>query len=214
MITNKGQVYPTVKEDHIDEMKIDQGSTITFKSISYCIDTQNCCSACQLPCLKKTRKQVLTDLTGIFKPGMNAIMGPTGSGKSSLLDLLADRKDRRGFEGEILLNGQFRTEDYKYRVGYVVQEDIISGTLTVKENLMFSANVRLLTKLSFQSEMNIVNEVILQLGLEKCADSIVGTDFKRGVSGGERKRTNIEMELVLSPVVLFLDEPTTGKIIF
>jgi ATP-binding cassette subfamily G (WHITE) protein 2 len=150
MITNKGQMYPTVKVDNIDEIKIDQGSTITFKSISYYIDTQNCCSVCQLPCLKKTRKQVLTDLTGIFKPGMNAIMGPTGSVKSSLLDLLADRKDRRGFEGEILLNGQLRTEDYKYRVGYVVQEDIISGTLTVKENLMFSANVRLLTKLSFQ----------------------------------------------------------------
>jgi ATP-binding cassette subfamily G (WHITE) protein 2 len=131
-----------------------------------------------------------------------------------LLDLLADRKDRRGFEGKILLNGQLQTEDYKYRVGYVVQDDIISGTLTVKENLMFSANVRLPTKLSFQTKMDIVNEVIIQLGLEKCADTMVGTDFKRGVSGGERKRTNIGMELVLSPVVLFLDEPTTGKFIF
>ena len=134
--------------------------------------------------------------------------------KSSLLDLLADRKDRKGFNGEILLNGQLRDKTYKYRVGYVVQDDIVSGTLTVQENLMFSANVRLSTQLSFQSKMDIVNEVIAQLGLEKCADTMVGTDFKRGVSGGERKRTNIGMELVLSPLVLFLDEPTTGKLIF
>ncbi|CAF5026921.1 unnamed protein product, partial [Rotaria socialis] len=56
----------------------------------------------------------------------------------------------------------------------------------------------------------IVEDVILQLGLGKCADTIVGNDLKRGVSGGERKRTNIGMELVLSPRILFLDEPTAG----
>ncbi|CAF4088303.1 unnamed protein product [Rotaria magnacalcarata] len=99
-------------------------------------------------------------------------MGPTAYGKSSLLDLLADRKDREGFEGEILVNGKLRTQNYKYHVGYVVQDDI--------------------------------------LGLGKCAGTIVGNDLKRGVSGGERKRTNIGMELVLSPRILFLDEPTTG----
>jgi ATP-binding cassette subfamily G (WHITE) protein 2 len=191
-----------------NEMK---GSTIAFKSLNYYLDTQNCCNICQFPCLKKTRKQVLIDLSGIFKVGMNAIMGPTGSGKSSLLDVLADRKDRRGLEGEILLNGQSLNEDFKYRVGYVVQDDIVSGALTVRENLMFSANVRLPTKLSSKAKIDIVNEVIMELGLEKCANTMIGTDFKRGVSGGERKRTNIGMELVLSPLVLFLDEPTTGK---
>jgi len=153
-------------------------------------------------------------LSGIFKVGMNAIMGPTGSGKSSLLDVLADRKDRRGLEGEILLNGQSLNGDFKYRVGYVVQDDIVSGALTVRENLMFSANVRLSTKLSSKAKIDIVNEVIMELGLEKCANTMIGTDFKRGVSGGERKRTNIGMELVLSPLVLFLDEPTTGKYVY
>ncbi|CAM4785821.1 unnamed protein product [Rotaria magnacalcarata] len=137
-------------------------------------------------------------------------MGPTGCGKSSLLDLLADRKDRQGFEGEILLNGQIRTQNYKYHVGYVVQDDIVSGNLTVKENIMFSANVRLSTEYSTIEKSKTVDDVIVQLGLEKCADTVVGTEFKRGVSGGERKRTNIGMELVLSPRILFLDEPTTG----
>ncbi|CAM4828687.1 unnamed protein product, partial [Rotaria magnacalcarata] len=124
-------------------------------------------------------------------------MGPTGCGKSSLLDLLADRKDRQGFEGEILLNGQIRTQNYKYHVGYVVQDDIVSGNLTVKENIMFSANVRLSTEYSTIEKSKTVDDVIVQLGLEKCADTVVGTEFKRGVSGGERKRTNIGMELVL-----------------
>ena len=79
---------------------------------------------------------------------------------------------------------------------------------------MFSANVQLSTKLSWKEKDDIVNDVIGQLGLEKCANTTVGTDFQRGVSGRERKRTNIGMELVFSPVVLYLDEPTTGKFIF
>ena len=187
------------------------GSVITFKSVNYQLNMQNHCEPCPIPCALKTPKRILSDLSGIFKPGMNAIMGPTGSGKSSLLDLLADRKAREGFEGEILLNGQPQTNDFKYRVGYVVQDDIVSGNLSVRENLMFSANVRLPKNVTSGSKKKIVNEVLMQLGLEKCADTRVGTEFKRGISGGEQKRTNIGMELVLSPDVLFLDEPTTGK---
>ena len=191
-------------------VKTIDGSVITFESVNYYVDNQKCCNLCPLPCLRKDRKQILFNLSGVFRPGMNAIMGPTGSGKSSLLDILADRKDRRGLEGEILLDGERQGPDLKYRVGYVVQDDILSGSLTVKENLMFSANVRLPTKFSRTEKNAIVDEVLFQLGLEKCADTIIGNDFKRGVSGGERKRTNIGMELILSPTVLFLDEPTTG----
>ena len=188
-----------------------EGGTITFKSVNYHVDVQDRCDVCTCPCLHKTPKPVLQDVSGIFRPGMNAIMGPSGSGKSSLLDALAARKDRAGLEGLILLNGEMQGKDFKYRVGYVVQDDIVSGNLTVRENLMFSANVRLSPKISIKEKEAIVNDVIVQLSLEKCADSVVGTEFRRGVSGGERKRTNIGMELVLSPVVLFLDEPTTGK---
>jgi ATP-binding cassette subfamily G (WHITE) protein 2 len=109
------------------------------------------------------------------------------------------------------MDGEPQTSDFKYRVGYVVQDDIVSGNLTVRENLIFSANLRLSENVSSTDKNAIVDEVIGQLGLEKCADSKVGTEFQRGISGGERKRTNIGMELVLSPKVLFLDEPTTGK---
>jgi ATP-binding cassette subfamily G (WHITE) protein 2 len=189
-----------------------QGSTITFHALNYTLTTRKCCNICPLPCVKKQDKRILYDINGIFKPGMNAILGPTGSGKSSLLDILADRKDRKGLEGQVLLDGQVQTDDFKYRVGYVVQDDIVSGTLTVRENLAFSANLRLSTQTSRQQKKTIIDQVIEQLGLEKCADTKVGTEFTRGISGGERKRTNIGMELVLSPSVLFLDEPTTGKL--
>ncbi|CAF4479839.1 unnamed protein product, partial [Rotaria socialis] len=207
---NNNPVTPTAVTLEIDEeVHTNQNPTLTFKSINYFIHVQKFCNLCLVPCLQKAQKQILTNVSGIFRTGMNAIMGPTGCGKSSLLDLLADRKDREGFEGEILLNGQPRTQNYKYHVGYVVQDDIICGNLTVKENLMFSANVRLPTKYTADEKTKIVEHVILQLGLGKCADTIVGNDLKRGVSGGERKRTNIGMELVLSPSILFLDEPTT-----
>ena len=142
---------------------------------------------------------------------MNAILGPTGSGKSSLLDILADRKSRRGIEGQVMIDGQRRNSGYKHRVGYVAQDDIVSGTLTVRENLTFSANIRLPNSIPPEEKRAIVNHVIEQLGLMKCADSKVGDEYQRGISGGERRRTNIGLELVLSPRVLFLDEPTTGE---
>lgn len=187
------------------------GSVISFQSIYYTLPPPTCCNCIPMPFSKKKPRQILHGVSGIFKPGMNAILGPTGSGKSSLLDILADRKDRQGLEGQVLMDGQPQIEDFKYRVGYVVQDDIVSGNLTVRENLMFSINTRLPRSVRSDTKREIVDEVIEQLGLEKCADSRVGTETRRGVSGGERKRTNIGMELVLSPKVLFLDEPTTGE---
>ena len=88
--------------------------------------------------------------------------------------------------------------------------DVISETLTVRENLLFSANVRLPRSISRRERVERVNQVLKDLDLQSCAETLIGTDFTRGVSGGEKKRTTIGMELVLSPNVLFLDEPTTG----
>lgn len=85
------------------------------------------------------------------------------------------------------------------------------GTLSVRENLAFSANLRLSSKeYSNEAKREKVDNVIDQLGLTECANTFVGNEFVRGVSGGERKRVNIGMEMILDPPVLFLDEPTTG----
>ena len=196
-----------------DETTHIRGSTISFNSINYTILSPKFCDPLFKSCLKSQSKQILYDLNGIFKPGMNAILGPTASGKSSLLDILANRKDRQGLTGEILLDGQPYRHDFHSRIGYVVQDDILSETLTVKENLMFSANLRLSRNISRKAKVDIVNLVLSQLELEQCSNSKIGSQINRQVSGGERKRTNIGMELVLSPTVLLLDEPTSGKFI-
>ncbi|XP_010007699.1 PREDICTED: ATP-binding cassette sub-family G member 2, partial [Nestor notabilis] len=147
---------------------------------------------------------------GIMRPGLNAILGPTGSGKTSLLDILAARKDPHGLSGDILINGAPQPANFKCTSGYVVQDDVVMGTLTVRENLKFSAALRLPKSVKEHEKNERVNQIIKELGLSKVADSKVGTQFTRGVSGGERKRTSIGMELIIDPDILFLDEPTTG----
>ncbi|NWR48535.1 ABCG2 protein, partial [Regulus satrapa] len=182
------------------------GSVLTFHNICYRVKTKT-----GFLCFKKnTQKEVLRDVNGIMKPGLNAILGPTGSGKSSLLDILAARKDPHGLSGDILINGAPQPANFKCTSGYVVQDDVVMGTLTVRENLKFSAALRLPKSVKEKEKNQRVDQIINELGLSKVADSKVGTQFTRGVSGGERKRTNIGMELITDPAILFLDEPTTG----
>uniref|UniRef100_A0A673ZAJ2 Broad substrate specificity ATP-binding cassette transporter ABCG2 n=1 Tax=Salmo trutta TaxID=8032 RepID=A0A673ZAJ2_SALTR len=150
------------------------------------------------------------NMIGIMRPGLNAILGPTGSGKSSFLDVLAARKDPSGLSGEVLIDGAPQPPNFKCLSGYVVQDDVVMGTLTVRENLRFSAALRLPRSVPQKEKEARVNDLITELGLTKVADAKVGTEMIRGISGGERKRTNIGMELIIDPSVLFLDEPTTG----
>ncbi|NWY58640.1 ABCG2 protein, partial [Chionis minor] len=182
------------------------GSVLTFHNVCYHVKVKT-----GFLCCKKTAdKEVLRNVNGIMRPGLNAILGPTGSGKSSLLDILAARKDPHGLSGDILINGTPQPANFKCTSGYVVQDDVVMGTLTVRENLKFSAALRLPKSVKEQEKNERVNQIINELGLSKVADSKVGTQFTRGVSGGERKRTNIGMELITDPAILFLDEPTTG----
>ncbi|UJR24857.1 hypothetical protein I4U23_006226 [Adineta vaga] len=183
-----------------------QTITISFHDINFYVQENKIFSCGKL----QLKRQILSNVNGEFSPGMNAILGPSGCGKSSLLDILADRKDPNGLSGRVLVFGKVRSKTYKYSIGYVVQEDIISGTLTIRENLMFSANVRLQRSKTISQRIELVNKIIRDLGLERCADTRIGTHFLRGVSGGEKRRACIGMELVLSPTILFLDEPTSG----
>ncbi|XP_013397450.1 ATP-binding cassette sub-family G member 2 [Lingula anatina] len=181
-----------------------QGSVVSFHRIGYTVQVSKGC------CGGSADKHILKDVSGIFKPGMNAILGPTGSGKSSLLDVLAGRKEKKGLSGLLLVDGHPQPENFKCMSGYVVQDDVVMGTLTVKENFQFSAALRLPKTVTKEERKARVERVIHDLGLTHCADTKIGNEFIRGVSGGERKRTNIGMELIIQPTVLFLDEPTTG----
>ncbi|XP_052450743.1 broad substrate specificity ATP-binding cassette transporter ABCG2-like isoform X1 [Carassius gibelio] len=183
-----------------------RGATVSFHNISYSVKMKSGF----LFKRKVTKKNILIELNGIMRPGLNAILGPTGSGKSSFLDVLAARKDPAGLSGEVLIDGAPQPPNFKCLSGYVVQDDVVMGTLTVRENLRFSAALRLPKSISQQEKDEKIEKLIQELGLSKVADSRVGTQLIRGVSGGERKRTSIGMEVIFDPPVLFLDEPTTG----
>ncbi|XP_053471707.1 broad substrate specificity ATP-binding cassette transporter ABCG2b isoform X2 [Ictalurus furcatus] len=183
------------------------GPTLTFQNISYVV------SDSRGPCRKRTpEREILKNVSGIMKTGLNAIMGATGSGKTSLLDVIAGRKDPRGLRsGQVLVDNKVVTSELRLISAYVVQDDILMGTLSVRENLMFSGHLRLPRhQYSTAEKEKKVTSVLRELGLEDCADTKIGTEFLRGVSGGERKRCSIGMELMTSPSLLFLDEPTTG----
>ncbi|ELU05735.1 hypothetical protein CAPTEDRAFT_115120 [Capitella teleta] len=182
-----------------------EGSTITFHDVCYTVEVSSGIFSRQT-----TQKEIIRNVSGIFKPGMNAILGPTGSGKSSLLDMLAGRKNPKGLSGTLLVDGEKQPKNFKSISGYVTQDDVVTGTLTPRESIAFSANLRLGPEITDKEKRERIEDTIIELGLEKCADSQLGTAYARGVSGGERKRTCIGMELVIKPPVLFLDEPTTG----
>uniref|UniRef100_A0A250XZX9 ATP-binding cassette sub-family G member 2-like protein n=2 Tax=Castor canadensis TaxID=51338 RepID=A0A250XZX9_CASCN len=152
---------------------------------------------------KTVETEVLSNINGIMKPGLNAIMGPPGGGKSLLLDVLAARKDPHGLSGDVLLNGAPRPANFKCISGYVEQDDVVMDNLTVRENLQFSAALRLPTTMTNDEKNERINTIIKELGLDAVAD------FKVRASR-ERKRTMIGIELITDHSILFLDEPTTG----
>ncbi|KAL7064850.1 hypothetical protein AAHC03_05417 [Spirometra sp. Aus1] len=180
------------------------GSVITFQDIKYVVTTK------KTACSKPVTKTVLNGVSGIMRPGVNAIMGPTGCGKSSLLDVLAGRKDPKYLSGEVLVDGVPQPKNFKCISGYVVQDDILMGTLTVRESLYFAAVLRRKASCTKAETDSKVDDILEELGLMHVADTKIGTELFRGVSGGERKRTSIGMEIIADPSVLFLDEPTTG----
>nr|XP_021590372.2 broad substrate specificity ATP-binding cassette transporter ABCG2-like [Ictidomys tridecemlineatus] len=180
-----------------------EGTVLSFHDICYRVKVKHGF----LPGQSKEELEILSDINGIMKPGLNAIMGPTGGGKSSLLDILAARKDPRGLSGEVLVNGAPQNANFPCESGYVAQDGVGMGTLTVRENLRFAAALRLPTTMTNHEKNERINKLIQDLGLSKVTNFKAGTQF---VSRGERKRTSIAMELITDPPILFLDEPTAG----
>jgi ABC-type multidrug transport system ATPase subunit len=159
-------------------------------------------------------KEILSGISGIAQPGqIMAIMGASGAGKSTFIDILA-RKNKRGTStGSMLVNGE-KIPDNEYRnvIGYVDQEDALLPTLTVHETILTSALLRLPADMGISVKEQRVIEVMQQLGIYHIKDQMIGSEEGngRGISGGEKRRVGIACELVTSPSILFLDEPTSG----
>ncbi|GAM19751.1 hypothetical protein SAMD00019534_029260 [Acytostelium subglobosum LB1] len=156
-------------------------------------------------------KQILHNVNGLVKAGeMMAIMGPSGAGKTTLLDILAHRICING-TGEMMLNGTPATyKIFKRNIGYVTQHDTLSPSMTVRETLSFYAQLKMQRDIPLQEKLIKVEEIIGEMGLKRCANTLVGNDKIRGISGGERRRVTIAIELLTGPSILFLDEPTSG----
>ncbi|KAJ6852276.1 ABC transporter G family member 22 [Iris pallida] len=156
-------------------------------------------------------KDILHGITGSASPGeVLALMGPSGSGKTTLLSLLGGRTHGGILQGSVTYNNEPYTKTLKSRIGFVTQDDVLFAHLTVRETLTYAALLRLpKTKTKQQKEQRAM-DVIYELGLERCQDTMVGGSYVRGVSGGERKRVCIGNEIIINPSLLFLDEPTSG----
>lgn len=141
-----------------------------------------------------------------------AIIGASGAGKTTLLNFLSGREISQNLEkqGEILVNGQSSqlVRNFSSLSAYVQQDDILFQTMTVRECLEFAAKLKLPGTLPMKIAR--VNKLIHDLKLTKCANTRIGGPLVKGVSGGERKRTSIGVELITDPSLIFLDEPTTG----
>lgn len=142
---------------------------------------------------------------------LTVILGGSGSGKTSLLNVLSGRTQngRLNITGNITYNGS--ADIGTFRSAYLVQQDILPAMLTVREILSYASELSLGS--AGASEINhTVDNILSKLGLENCAETRIGDNKNKGCSGGERRRVSIGIQLLKATSVLFCDEPTTGTI--
>lgn len=157
--------------------------------------------------------QILDGVIGEIRPGeVIGIMGGSGAGKTTMLNILAGKVVGGQPSGTVIINGQPRDKAvWPYLLSYVEQEDILDENLTVREAIRFAVDMRNPNAEAGPEKRERKTQKILRsLGLEAIADRQIGMPETNGISGGERKRVSIGMELAAERRVLFLDEPTTG----
>ncbi|KAK6931439.1 ABC transporter-like, ATP-binding domain [Dillenia turbinata] len=183
---------------------------LKFEDVAYgvqCRSAKGTCFGSNEPTPIRT---VLNGVSGIVRPGeLLAMLGPSGSGKTTLLTALAGRLPGK-ISGSITYNGQPFTSSMKRKTGLVTQDDVLYPHLTVLETLTYAALLRLPDKLTREEKVEQAELIIMELGLTRCRNSVVGGPLFRGISGGERKRVSIGQEMLVNPSLLLLDEPTSG----
>ncbi|XP_058731422.1 ABC transporter G family member 1-like isoform X1 [Vicia villosa] len=159
----------------------------------------------------KNKKQILHGLTGYAQPGkLLAVMGPSGSGKSTLLDALAGRlRSDIQQSGKILINGKTQTLAYGTS-GYVTQDDAMLSALTAGETLYYSAQLQFPNSMSIAEKKRQADITLREMGLQDAINTRVGGYGSKGLSGGQKRRLSICIEMLTRPRLLFLDEPTSG----
>jgi ABC-type multidrug transport system ATPase subunit len=196
----------------------DQRLSLEWKNITY-----------KLPIIKRsfgreisrTDKNLLDNISGFLPAGsLLGIMGPSGAGKTTFLNVLSRQLRSEKISGQITVNGSYASRaQFKRLSGFVAQDDVLMGSLTPEEALLFAANLKLPDLPGGSgAQLAHVRTLLRSLGLEHVKDQLIGytgaaaknSGLARGLSGGERKRVSIAFEMVSNPQILFLDEPTSG----
>ncbi|XP_043718327.1 pleiotropic drug resistance protein 1-like isoform X2 [Telopea speciosissima] len=183
--------------------------SISFDDIRYSVDMPQ---ALKAQGVIEDRLELLKGVSGAFRPGvLTALMGVSGAGKTTLMDVLAGRKTGGYIDGTITISGYPKKQETFARIsGYCEQNDIHSPNVTVYESLLFSAWLRLPSEVNEDARKMFIDEVMELVELTPLRDALVGLPGVSGLSTEQRKRLTIAVELVANPSIIFMDEPTTG----
>lgn len=183
--------------------------SITFDEIRYSVDMPQ---ELKNQGVTENRLELLKGVSGAFRPGvLTALMGVSGAGKTTLMDVLAGRKTGGYIEGNIMVSGYAKKQETFARIsGYCEQNDIHSPHVTVHESLTFSAWLRLPREINAEMRKAFIEEVMELVELTPLREALVGLPGVNGLSTEQRKRLTIAVELVANPSIIFMDEPTTG----
>ena len=208
----KGELDRTAGKESVHDRQETRTITVTLDKFTLDIRKRN------LWHRKKRNISILKPTDVTFEPRLlNVILGPSGSGKTSLLHSVSGRlhssfatEYRVG--GTLLFNGAKPSPDVLRSVAaFVVQDDdALMPSLTVKETLHFSALIRLPSWMTRQEKIQKADAVMIKLGLRDVANNVIGNEFKKGISGGEKRRVSIAIQILTDPRILFVDEPTSG----
>ncbi|TMW67514.1 hypothetical protein Poli38472_011134 [Pythium oligandrum] len=196
---NRPSNYIAVEVSEAGHTRFFKPMTLAFKDLWYSVSDPKNPNGASLDLLK--------GISGFAVPGsITALMGSSGAGKTTLMDVIAGRKTGGSIKGQILLNGHPASDlAIRRATGYCEQMDIHSEASTIREALTFSAFLRQGSDVPDSQKYDSVDEVLYLLDLRPIADQII-----RGSSVEQMKRLTIDVELAAQPSMLFLDEPTSG----
>ncbi|TMW97483.1 hypothetical protein EJD97_005400 [Solanum chilense] len=183
--------------------------SLAFNHVNYYVDMP---AEMKTQGIEEDRLQLLRDVSGVFRPGiLTALVGVSGAGKTTLMDVLAGRKTGGYIEGGIKISGYPKNQTTFARVsGYCEQNDIHSPYVTIYESLLYSAWLRLPSDVKTETRKMFVEEVMELVELKPLRNALVGLPGINGLSTEQRKRLTTAVELVANPSIIFMDEPTSG----